>query len=58
MRYILFFLRQSAYMPTQGLNPWDCKAEGVGAQYSKTPTLCPKPKIEKENRIKEQNRWR
>ena len=40
-------------MPTQGVNPWGCKAEGVGARYSKTPTLCPKPKIKIENEIKE-----
>ena len=39
MRYLYIFFEKSAYTPTQGFNPWGCKAEGVGAQYSKTPTL-------------------
>lgn len=42
MRYILFFLGQSAYMPTQDVNPLGCKAEGVGTQYSKNAYTLPK----------------
>ena len=47
---------KNGYTATKGENPWGCRTERVANRYSKTATLCPKPKI--ENEIKEQTRWR